>query len=400
MTAKQPIPALYVCYLLRSTVRHQSLYVGSTPNPVRRLKQHNGDTKGGAVRTSRESLRPWEMACLVTGFPSKVAALQFEWAWQNTHLTRHISTDERLTHATTYSRFNRRTGKYRKKIARPTFSLTERLANLHLLLRSSSFERWPLKVTFYAKDVYNAWLKWVSEHAGILRDGIGVELDDAANGTALHARGRAGPSGIHALDTTYKGMKAQLLKTRELFTEDSAVDCAVCHQPLPRDGSMALVCNNGDCSTAAHLQCLSSRFIQDADAGDSVIPITGTCPTCRRELKWVDLVRELSLRTRGKATVDRVLKERKPRTKRSAIACTAQIIADANGGSDAELDGGDESDEDVEWHVLSDGSDDDVAPQAEAHPNAFGRHFLHLPGKDEVVPEIEDSDWDAAEMLE
>jgi structure-specific endonuclease subunit SLX1 len=73
------IPALYTVYILRSTVRHASLYIGSTPNPPRRLKQHNGDTRGGAVRTSRNSLRPWEMVALVSGFPGMIAALKFEY---------------------------------------------------------------------------------------------------------------------------------------------------------------------------------------------------------------------------------------------------------------------------------------------------------------------------------
>ncbi len=74
----KPIPALYTVYILRSTVRHASLYIGSTPNPPRRLSQHNGLVRGGAARTSRHSLRPWEMVTLVSGFPSMTAALKFE----------------------------------------------------------------------------------------------------------------------------------------------------------------------------------------------------------------------------------------------------------------------------------------------------------------------------------
>lgn len=74
----KPIPVFYVCYLLRSSIRHASLYIGSTPDPARRLAQHNGATKGGAKRTARGNLRPWEMVILVEGFMSRVGALQFE----------------------------------------------------------------------------------------------------------------------------------------------------------------------------------------------------------------------------------------------------------------------------------------------------------------------------------
>jgi len=80
----------FACYLLGSShpERRDYTYVGFTVRPDRRIRQHNGELTMGAHRTKR--WRPWEMLMFVCGFPSKISALQFEWAWQNPKKSRHV----------------------------------------------------------------------------------------------------------------------------------------------------------------------------------------------------------------------------------------------------------------------------------------------------------------------
>jgi predicted GIY-YIG superfamily endonuclease len=54
-------------------------YAGVSPDPVKRLRKHNGEIGGGAKYTLSKG-PGWTHVCLVHGFQTKIQALQFEWA--------------------------------------------------------------------------------------------------------------------------------------------------------------------------------------------------------------------------------------------------------------------------------------------------------------------------------
>tara|TARA_B100001287_G_scaffold70253_1_gene57880 strand:- start:1172 stop:1576 length:405 start_codon:yes stop_codon:yes gene_type:complete len=54
-------------------------YAGVSPDPVQRLRKHNGEICGGAKYTLSKG-PGWEHICLVHGFQDKIQSMQFEWA--------------------------------------------------------------------------------------------------------------------------------------------------------------------------------------------------------------------------------------------------------------------------------------------------------------------------------
>ncbi|KUI71051.1 Structure-specific endonuclease subunit SLX1 [Cytospora mali] len=379
----KPIPALYVVYILRSTVRKASLYIGSTPNPPRRLNQHNGKAKGGAVRTARNKLRPWEMAAVVSGFPSAVAALKFEWALNNAHLSLHISHKERLTVSTQ----RKRNGQPK----RPPHTITSILSNLHLLLRVPSFSRWPLKLHLFDRDVFARWEKHCAasgveplrktlevvtdfkppavEEAEARKEELEEEASQKRKTTAATKKKKkkekkqeAKPSeeaetteeeeekagdevagelgwGVNALPLDYTPLVPYLEKGQDINTFEREGDCIVCQQQLEHGKGLYVICTNSECEGVGHLVCWSRHLLnQQGDSADEVIlPMEGQCPKCSGVVRWGDMMRELTLRVRGQKEVEKILKKSrrangiskaKPKAKEKAKTKTKVVDGD------------------------------------------------------------------------
>ncbi|KAF6767154.1 Structure-specific endonuclease subunit Slx1 [Kalmanozyma brasiliensis GHG001] len=198
---KHTIPSFYACYFLRSLASPGITYIGSTPAPPRRKRQHNGDLTQGAHKTARA--RPWEMDCIVYGFPSKIAALQFEWAWGKPNLSRHLKflhtehsfdgaisdtsawAGKPLFPSTSMTPGQTRWGKPKRRIARPPSTPNARLLTMRALLRSEPFCGWGLKLAFFTEWSWLAYQRLEAANAASM-------VEPASSTLELNRHSRSG----------------------------------------------------------------------------------------------------------------------------------------------------------------------------------------------------------------
>lgn len=70
----------YYCYLIVS-LKNGRTYIGYSSNPHRRLREHNGEIKGGAKSTRAH--RPYRLHCIVGTFSTIGKAMSFEYNWKH-----------------------------------------------------------------------------------------------------------------------------------------------------------------------------------------------------------------------------------------------------------------------------------------------------------------------------
>jgi predicted GIY-YIG superfamily endonuclease len=71
----------YYCYIVKQVNGTRDLtYVGYTVKPDRRIRQHSGLIKGGAIYTTSQNRGPWEFLVVMTcPYWNNVKSMQTEW---------------------------------------------------------------------------------------------------------------------------------------------------------------------------------------------------------------------------------------------------------------------------------------------------------------------------------
>jgi structure-specific endonuclease subunit SLX1 len=214
---------------------------------------------------------------------------------------------------------------------RPQKSVASVVSNLHLLLRVPSFARWPLRVHFFERAVHAAWEKWCATVGERVRDSLVVVVDfGGGGGEVVVAEGGEGvelepgpePWGIHALPLDYEPIKEYVGKGQEIFEFERQGNCVVCHEEMSTGEGLHAVCSNEGCDGVGHLACWGRRFLQDGDGGGDgadIVPVQGQCPKCNEHVLWGDMMRELTLRTRGAKDVEKLLNRKRRRATKKVV---------------------------------------------------------------------------------
>jgi predicted GIY-YIG superfamily endonuclease len=255
----------FFVYLLKSnnTPTCSATYIGFSTDPHRRLRQHNGEIAAGAMKTHK--YRPWEHICVLSGFPSRIVALMFEWQWQHPKMSRILK--DKIAGV-----------KYQGKGAKGQLLL------LKVLLQSSLWSQLELTVHFLHNDIREWFIGQVSgENVCAKNQVFRTDLVDPTEVGDMSQRG----------SPTKVAMSVALSFANN--NNEDGINCDICkgsysYRSNSESGFEPRMWSCPNCGAAAHILCSatlcsSPHGVSDAaSALQRVLPAAFSCSSCHHSI--------------------------------------------------------------------------------------------------------------------
>lgn len=260
------IPLLRHCYPHLSSINSRT----NKTDPHRRLRQHNGILQAGGAWRTKKSGRPWEFVCVVHGFPTQRAGLQFEWAWQ--HCDKSLAVRGALGDVEARKLKRKRGIKAQLHILKALVTECEGIYNDEknteddVETNSTSFRGENLTIYFFDDAKKEVFESVQLDSNFELPDHTSYRSVKSVEDMPFWANRAAGKK------KTKKGLLRSAAEKNEASKENvspNTRDCMLCSRPIKSDdGDTVVTCH--DCSRQAHGICADIH----ADEGD------GMCPQC------------------------------------------------------------------------------------------------------------------------
>ncbi|SGZ39394.1 related to Structure-specific endonuclease subunit SLX1 [Hanseniaspora guilliermondii] len=277
------IESFYCVYLLNSLQKKNSTYIGSSNDPVRRLRQHNGVISGGAYRTKKVANRPWEMCLFVHGFPTKSMALKFEHAWQHCYQSR-------------FTKIKHQEWAMKKSNNR---GLLLKINTLKLLLNNEHFAHFDLEVVVFdtqgLNKIQNIWCQEVKskfkfdDFNFVYKKGLNVQENYLAKVDHLNSDlSKITEENLALVKNFYDTKIAELKFLRESMAKkqvDDINECFICSKNI---NNISIKCYHENCHFKSHFSCIYPKILPEEN--DSLVPkTTFKCFNCNNEINWFTL---------------------------------------------------------------------------------------------------------------
>jgi len=212
------------------------------------------------------------MVLLVYGFPSKRAALYFEWSWQHPRDAKGIREKIVLI----------------KGIGNENF-LAAKVRFLFEMLNFPPWNRLPLTVHWFHPDKYHGNLSNCPALPAHMSTNIGTFGDIYIYKNGFYSV--TGEDEEHENNDEDNEQDLAVDFSVVNYKEDTfamgIISCYMCKEAIEEE-AQCVWCPLRQCTMASHMRCLALSFLKDEPS--ALLPTRGPCPSCASTLKWAEVI--------------------------------------------------------------------------------------------------------------